>query len=370
MGAIVNLIIGIVIAFLPLFIKIGQVNLVRTSRDNVLSIILVLLCFLLPDKKRRIPLSMVITLTYGLFCIVLNHWNPASIYVMFQSFYIAIALIFFVAFYEKHSRFKLNYIADGMAIGCLIQSGIVLVNFAGFNLWHWFVELIYPNVHVLGIVTKGIGSLDNTNLLAAYVSITIFSLFRRRWHNFIPLPMIALIIADSAMGYLTFIGGAFYYLNLQFNIVKKFWLYLGASFGMIAIFFTGARGMDSERFMHWRQFLGNVTPKQFWIGNGPGWFADVGIIIGNGQRMEQEHNEFLSLFNAFGIIGGLLLFFVFYKFLITKDRTKVFPTILFAAFINSYGHFSLHQSTVAIIIIVTAAICLAEGNKHVVNVEW
>jgi hypothetical protein len=369
MGAMVNLLIGITIALLPLYRKVAGHDFTRTSMNNLLVIIFGVLCFLMPKKERHLPLLLYVAMAYGLFTIVYNQWEPTSIVVMLQTFYVASGILFFANFYERYSEIGTKFILDGMAIGCLIQCFIVLMNYVDIHIYFEFLKLFYSNLNYVGSAPIGIGSLGNSNLLASYVAITSIALCRKKWRFFLPFPVCALIIANSMMGYATFLCGAIYFVLSHSIYFKKSWAYFAAAVAMITVYFTGIHGMDSYRFKAWGTLFEMVDLPHFLFGKGPGWFYQHGIVISHHEIMMQEHNAFLSAFNMFGIIGIALLIPSFLRYLTLKDSNKIFPAILFAAFINSYGHFTLHQSTVAIIIIVTASICLAEGRNNVINMD-
>jgi len=165
------------------------------------------------------------------------------------------------------------------------------------------------------------------------------------------------------MGIGSLVAGVVYYLNAKFNLVKKWQMYLASIVAMVTVYFTGLSGADSGRFEIWNKVFDKVDLSHFLLGKGAGWFADQRITLGTNTIVIQEHSNFITFFNLFGIFGIILVLPIFLKFLKEKDDHSIFSSILFIAFCNSYGHFSLHQSTTAIIIIVTAAICLAGGKK-------
>ena len=358
----VNHLIGLTIALLPLFTKIAEFDVSRLSKDNLLLIIMMAFCFILPDKKRKLPVIGYVGLTYGLFSIVYNQWNPISIMVQLQSFYLAAGMVFFCCFYERFDFKNISAILNGMALGCLIQSILVILSSGGVQLYPRLFEFFYSDLKITNMDAPGIGSLGNTNTLAAYVSITSIALMRDGFKKLLFLPVIALLIANSLMGYVTILGGALYLINLKLNILKKYQVYLLTSLSMVGAVVFGVGGMDTKRFAMWKKIVSNMDFPHFLFGKGPGWFYDQSFVNGS-EIAIQEHNELISAINIFGIIGVMLLVLTFARFFTRSDKSKVFPAILFASFINSFGHFTLHQSTTAIIVIVSAAICLAEGEK-------
>lgn len=369
MEGMVNSIIGLVIALLPLYTKIEGVDVSRISKDNLLVVILGLLCFMLSTKRRSLPASLMIGLVYALSILVFNQWNSLSVIVMLQMFYLTAGIVFFACFYERHSDDNMDNILNGMAIGCIIQSLIVMVSAFGFPIYFNFVSIFIKDLDDTNIGSLGIGSLGNSNLLASYVALTAISLFRRKWAYLIPLPIITLLIADSMMGYASLLAGSAFFLNQKFNLIHKAWLYILSSTAMVTVFFTGAGGQDHNRFHTWTEIFKRVDIGHFLVGKGPGWFFAHGVPLSTGEYMAQEHNEFLAAFNIFGVIGLILLIPSLICLATKNDHNKHFAAIVFAAFCNAYGHFNLHQSTTAIIIIVALAACLAERDRHVYGME-
>jgi hypothetical protein len=370
-GRFANVLVGAAIALLPLYIRISTVDMQRTSKDNLLIIIFMLIGFILPSKVRSLGKYATSVIFLAFFALVVNQHNVLSLNVLMQMIYIGGAIAFFVHYYEKHDRNSLEHVLSGMRIGCLIQSVLGIFGYFAINLYPHFVALFVNfNVssHVQGGFNNVIGTLGNSNLLGSYVAITGLSFLNAKRKYLIILPIICLILAKSMMGLAAFGAGLFYYFNSKY----KWQIYLASMVGMISLPFLNniiKLSIDSGRFGAWGKILSIVDVRHFLIGRGPGWFPDQVLIIGEGVFFQQEHNAFLSLFNVFGMLGVLLLLPIFINFLKQKDHTPVFSAILFAAFCNSYGHFTLNQSTVVIIIIVALAVCLPNGAKNVINVQ-
>ena len=127
-------------------------------------------------------------------------------------------------------------------------------------------------------------------------------------------------------------------------------------------------GLDSKRFEIWSHVFALVDMPHFLIGKGAGWFPDLKMAF-HGKVALQEHNELITIFNIFGIVGLGAFIVVLKKAIPREPKDFIFPAILFACFFNFFGHFTLHRSTTAIVFIVTAAICLAQNNRehHVYN---
>lgn len=371
-GAIVNLLIGLTIALLPLYNRITVVDFNRTSKDNLLVLLLGALCVLMPDKKRSLHPYGWFCLFFALFLLIANQWNVIAVNVMFQTFYISAGMFFAAKFYEGYDSDFRHLILDGMSLGAFIQSVFILLSCLNFDLGIKMLQFFNPNGVLLGAdhyeFGKSIGTLGNTNLSGAYLGLTALSLMRPKWIYLLPIVTIALISTSSVMGICSFVAGVAYFLN-QEEFFSKAKIYILAMISMIGLFFIGAGGADSGRFESWKEILSKVDLRHFLIGMGPGWFPDQKFKIAT-NFLVQEHNEFISFFNIFGLAGFFLIAPIFLKFINTKDENRMFPAIVFAAFCNSYGHFTLHQSTTAIILIVAACVCMAEGYDNGRNLDW
>ncbi len=366
-GKLVNLLVGIVVCALPLYLRVTTYDFNRTSKDNLAIILYGVLVSLMPDRKRVLPISLLLAFIYSIITAVLNQHQVSSINVIMQSFYMSFTLMFFVNYYEKHDGKFLAPLKWGCFMGCLIQSAIAILGYHGTNVYPPFIGL-FTNIN--NVVTTGagasnsVGSLGNNNLLASYLAITSMVFFEGKFKYFILVPMYALFCTHSFMGNLSFYSGAIYFLNYRYNLFNKAYLYLGAAAAMLTSFLTGAMGKDNGRFQGWHKNFDLVDMKHLLIGKGPGWFPDLRLAAGPETYLQQEHNGFLTAFNVGGIVLFLLLLPVLIKFLRVKDsgKTAVFASMMFVAFCNSFGHFSLHQSTVVILIIMASCICLGESN--------
>lgn len=369
MSAKANELIGIFIAFLPLYVKIGSHDIGRVSKDNLFVIFSMLACLFFGERVRRMPDSLWAPFAYGVLVVVLNHWDPVSINVMFQSFYITAGMVFFFLYYERHVNDGIESLLNWMAIGCLIQCTFVFFDWIHVGLYQIALSRIYEMeiIRTDGMWYKTIGSLGNPNLLGAYVALTSMALLRKKWIWLTPLPVIVLAFCDSSMPQVAFAAGIAYFANSRFKLIPKLALYATTAGGMILTFFF-TKGFDSGRFRAWREMFSKMDIEHLVLGKGPGWFPDSMFVTVNGQ-MIQEHNEFISAINVFGLFGIAVAVPAIWRFLNTEDTHAIFAAILFAAFCNAFGHFNMHQSTTVIIILVSAAICLAGGNKYVGNMD-
>lgn len=366
-GAIFNLIIGLTIALLPFFVRFTIFDFSRTSKDNLMVIILMVAAIFAPPVSRKMGWLVKVCLTYFFIIAMFNHHYVISINVMFQSFYIASALMFFALVYERLDRKTEHYLFYGMMAGALFQVVFCLADFYNFNLYGKIVHSFWPYLQVYTVKLHVAGTLGNSNLAGAYLAITSMAfLITGRYWLFI-IPAIATLMTESLMGIGALISGTVYFALLRGGFFKEKIMFFVASLGMAIAYFTGLNGEDHERFATWKKVFDRMTYDGNWLfGGGPGWMADQKIINAYGETMVQEHGEFIALLDTFGLVGfALFLAVIFFK----KGSFGKWSPVLFVSFVNSFGHFGLHQSTVAIIILLSLALCLSEGEENVINME-
>lgn len=369
-SAIAAHLIAATIALLPIYKRISTVDLNRTSKDNLFLIIAIGISALLGDKKRDMPLSGFFLASIALFLSVANQFNPAAMLVMLQSFYIAAGLCLFIKMYECFDLKHTGLILNGMCIGALIQFVFVLFNSFGINLDLHLMYLFNSNLVVQGLepgLIEAVGTLGNTNLLAGYLCVCMIAFLRPKWVWLLPLPLFALIFSRSLMGIGAFFAGCGFYFARKY--IDEWKIYAVAIVPMFLAYFTGLNDMENGRFKIWGELFSVYDfPNVLW-GYGPGWFSTLGITF-NGAVALQEHSLYLSIVSVFGIIG-LIAFLKIGLLAIKGSKNKpIFSTALFVLFINGYGHLSLHQSTMVIIIISVLVICLIKEDENEFNVEW
>ena len=82
---IVNILLGLTIAFLPLFRKVSYVDIDRMSKDNLFLVVMISTMLFLPKKLREAPCLIWGFFVYAFILIIINQWEPASINVFYQS---------------------------------------------------------------------------------------------------------------------------------------------------------------------------------------------------------------------------------------------------------------------------------------------
>lgn len=351
--------IGVIIALLPLYLR--ALNHIETNRPSKDRLFLYLIIFLSTFITCKIRSGYVRFAVFSLgFLTIVHQWEFFSANVCSQVTFILAGFLFFLKYFEYDDNIQpVQYIFNGMAVGAIIQSILGIGGYFGCEIYFNIIHLFRPDstMNLVGLGHNNtVGSLGNYNLLASYLCITIPAFLSFKKYRFlIFIPITALLLTHSYMGIGSLIVGLIYYSR----IVPKIWMYVLAIAGMFALPFLNLP-FDSGRFSMWKTMLNSADLARWLIGCGPGWWPDQQVELNKDLVMWQEHNEFLTFFNIYGLLGFAILAPLFYRFLKTKDTNPILSSILFIIFCNSYGHFTLHQSTVAVIIIPVLALCLKD----------
>lgn len=360
-GVIVNVILAISMALLPLYIRVVHFDFSRTSKDNLAVVIMSLVVILLP-QRRKISNYATVVIIYMLFILSFNQYFVASINVMFQTFYLLIGIVFAVKFYEGFDMDSRHIIKYGLIIGALIQIASSFLDMAGVNLYGYVIESITNSKQIAMNVPDFGGTFAHSNLLGSYLALA--SMLALPNIFLFSIIFIGLLMTKSAMAIAAGIAGLIYYFNHKKNIINPLYIYIAAIVAMVGVYFVGAFGMDSARFSTWNKIFSDVDLHHFLIGKGAGWFPDA-MYTNGAEKMHQEHNEFISFFNIFGSIGlGLITPFLKN---ISKQRDASFAALCFCGFISCFGHFNFHVSTIALTLIVST--CISVGGNDGLNLE-
>lgn len=361
-NAIANILIALTIALLPVYNRISSVDMNRTSKDNLFLILCGLFAVVFSKQVREFPIKGWIALAVALFLMIFNQSNVASVNVMMYSFYACAGMFFLVRFYECFEHEYLDMILNAMCIGALIQAFFILLNGFGHSPEIWIMGIFNDDLKVNGNIFNKFGAspgtLGNPNLSGGYLALCSLAFFRKKWVHLLPVSLAALAATGSAMGMASLMAGGIYF----FNVVPKKVAYLSAISAMFLVYFTGLNGADSGRFEIWQMMFSKISSSDYFFGNGLGWFQDLKLKWGD-NFVAQEHSGFLTLFNTFGIVGSLYFLYFLWKYINKTGDNKLFSAILFTAFCNAYGHFSIQQSTMMIIILVTVAVCAVKEEQ-------
>lgn len=363
---IVNLILGISIALLPLYLRILEIDFNRECKDYLFVAIMSLCIVLLPQKKRQLSGYCYFAFAYFIVMGALNQWNVASVSVTITSFTFYIGTIFILRFTESFDIDTAHFIFNGMILGSVIQGSLAIAGYFGFP---WYYELLNYVIgfkyHTYGTggFASAMGSLGNVNLLSAYLCLCIPAYYaKKQWAWLSPIPIMGLVVSHGRMGIISLLAGCIYFWLMKYNIISKAKVYISSIAVMLILPITSFH-WDSGRFEAWKLLLRIMDLKHWLIGKGLGWFADANMPVPKRDTiLTMEHNGFLTLLNSFGLMGFLVLSPIFYRFLKSKDRYVFIPSLLFTIFCLNYGHFALQQSTVMIIIM--PLICIYGGIKN------
>lgn len=332
----VNLFRGVAVMLHPFITRVGFQAGDRIGKDSFflfMAASFALLGFKLPKE--------ILVFTIGLmFLAFFNQWNFMSGDVFYQYVMFLSGIILFGSFYQGADISKyFVYSATLIAIYVILEK-------MGVNLRTIYLETFY-NIEVKRTVINNIpaGPLNHPNLTGAYLALSLPLFLKNKAYICLPAVIFALFLGDSIMPLATASAVAIFLLNSHITKAKPILLYLCASLTMVILYFTGLNGLDSHRFLIWSKSM-SIFAAPF-LGEGLGWFSDAFAqnFPKMTQKVYQEHNEFLSLFYSFGAIGLLYACHIFNKMIKTTDI--YIGAGLFAMFINFYGNFTMHVSTLA-----------------------
>lgn len=385
-----NKILGFFIAFLPLYLRVTETENNRPSKDFLFYSVASAIVIIAGKQIRFLGKYSKAVLLYAVFMSAYLPDHVFSSNVMVHTISMLFGMVFFVKYFETCDD-NIEPLYKGMMVGALIQGTIGVCGYFGVEPYHRLMDVMESHLDFYYSVAQGrytfdwvfsdvratsvgggpgnvVGSLGNCNLLACYLSLTLpaFLTTKRKLEILgAAIPLTALFLSESYMSILSLMAGGVYYLNFRYSrsgygILPKISFYLGAIAAMLTLPLLNLN-IDSGRFYAWKKMLTGIPLDHWLIGKGPGWYADQKLILADGYTaLIQEHSVFLTVFNAFGVAGFLLLTPIVYKFMKVKDNNLIMSSILFIAFCGSYGHFMIQQSTAVLIMIPVLCLCLKE----------
>lgn len=358
-------------AFLPLYIRISSVSLERISKSNALFCLIPLMLLMFGRKIRKFPVVLSIIFAAVIAHLALVQFEPAAFNGIYQAVGISLGLIFVIQYHEHFKEDHTEVLLNFMCAGALIQSCLSIFQFLGLDLYeHAIVFLTNSKVVVQSgaIENLSAGSLLNPNVLGAYLALCLPAFFRGNliWAS---LPVVATIInLESLMPIAAMLGGLSYYLFAK-SKKKETFFYIASAvcFYLIILLFPK---ISSGRVDIWSQIFREINLEHFFFGMSPSWLVaknfHIGIFSGRGL-IREEHNDFLTIFNIFGILGVVAVGYLFHKVIENQYKNRIFASIMFAAFVLMHGSFPLHLAVTAFIIMIALSHCL-KGN-YVVNLD-
>jgi len=271
------------------------------------------------------------------------------------SFAISAAIIFKWA---SESKIKLTTVYNFICVTVLIQMLIAIFQLNGIDPVFNLLAKLFKVARKLD-PSFATGTLGNNNFFAAYIAITLPFFFRGKWRWFIfPIAAFLLTTTTSSAVFAVLTGIAYYYRDIslpQYKIGKK-WRYLIGAILLILLCFIYTTVADvpfwkSPRFGMWSKGLnkvysGGIGRIVFGLGPGASW----------GSR-GTLHNEWLSLFFHYGLMGMVLLT----GFVVNMYKgNKILFTAFVIASVNALGNLSMHLAPSAFLIIMIAGLCERE----------
>lgn len=363
------ILVGIIIALLPVYRRVWVADIERESRDFLLVMLLPVISLLL-EKRRELPKIAFLVFGLVLLKFTVSNTIPSLDFVanekmriiFIYSINIVLGLVFLASFYRGHNPQYNNYILNSLAIGCLVQSVFVIGSELRLFDYYNFLSIFYGKIDVgyYNFDHGELGTLGQCNILASYLAVGIFSLFRKKWIYALPFVLWSLFLAKSAMGYATFAGGLLYFGWLKLNLNGRLPFIL-CMLAFAACVYWGFDGQDHGRLEIWYANVKISNLKHWLIGRGPGWFP-LNSFVRFSEYFIQEHNEYLAAFNIMGIVGPISMAAVLIYAI--PANAQIFSTMIFAIFCNMFGNFFLHISVTAFIAIVVLGVCLVQKRSE------
>lgn len=250
------------------------------------------------------------------------------------------ATIIFIITYS--AKFPNETFYKFICIAAFIQADLAILQKFGTDIPYKLISLFTPVERGLGEYAA-VGTLGNSNFLAAFLAISLPFFFRPNWFRALPHIFLGLMVSNAATANVAAaIGIGYFFFGAKGAGILAF---------LAAIYLICVKGisMDSERLSWWVKAVREICQswKTIIFGRGPGasWLSPDPRIY------EAIHNEYVSTFYQYGLLG-LVFLIGFLKTLLTGNRILV--TALVIASVNCLGNFPLHlaPSTFLIVLIV------------------
>jgi len=366
---------GVVLVTTPLIFRVTRGGL-REGKDSFFWLAVMASLYFFSKSVRKFPLPEKIGLSILLVVSWFNVDNYASIGNFYHIVYITAGVLFLKNFYENFSLYQLDVIYKFIVITALVNITWAVVNKLGFSPYSFYAEYIAGiKQYKVAAPGKAIGPLNNSMLSGAMLAICGPVFFIKKYLKLLPLVIMGLYFYDSAIANISFIGSVLYFFfvcvlqNSQFkkqNLLVHYKtlpliLVLVVLIGTFLIIGpNGVSGFDSQRFLSWSLILSITDFKTFLVGNGTGWFYDhfPRMYVINGVKWYQEHSEYLASYMAFGVFGFIGFYALFSRALL-RSKNVIASSALFGVFINCFGNFTLHISSLFLISGIFYCLCLS-----------
>lgn len=365
----VNILIGCMIAFLPLYTRISSVDIGRISKVNVLLYLLPLVILLLGQKVRSFHPGML-----AIFCAAIAHtiifqYEPASIWGFYQSLSMGLGMLFIVKYNESYIDSGKEVILNFMCLGAVIQSLVAIGQYLDFDIYHKLIFFLNKDITVHGAYVSGhkaiFGTLGNPNVLGAYLALCLPAFFRSNLHLLLSIPVgLAIGLAGSLIPVAAILIAISYYYSPQFKGKDAItYIVFPSAFYLFCFLYPQH---TSDRSEIWAWYLSKIDWLHALIGKSASWLP-LNIMRLRTGTVDNVHNEFFTAFNTFGIFALAAIGYMIKLICDNTSKDKIFASIFVAAFILSHGSFPMHLASTVLIIMVSIAYCL-KGN-YVSNLD-
>lgn len=414
---------GVAILAISLFFRIDTVIDARISKDFLFVSLVAISVLLFGIEKDKLKQNKLIigSLIYLSLSTYFIQWRQDSQAVIYQWFCVNAGIILLAQFLCNFNKKDLRKLYNWLAVICLVQcSWVILERMFQFNVSSFMVNDLLGNrfchINAGGIkamnsfcydnekyqllydifsgnmpassfwgdliqsinwypsaISRGDGSLQNSNLSGALIAITAIFLFRKRFIWFVPVAILAIICTDSTTSMVTFLAAASVFSFYKLRIDKKtIAICSGLVFIAIAIYAYMAHDLatGNGRFEVWHKTLAYIAHGNYLVGYGVGFFSDnFGIMPGTKIAFKQAHNEYLEALMAYGAIGLSIILMLIIKALI-KRKNIYLTCCIIAICVNSFSNFPFHVSTLAAIGCIIFGISLSGlSNNEILNPE-
>lgn len=332
---------------------------VRTSKDFIFMFLAVLICV---NAKKTNNLQKIDTLAVTLFIILALVNVPDFLYinVFYQSIMFLVGIVFYITTYQQLNKSIIQNICWLISISGAIASFVVIFEKFGFNYGDFYAQMLGLKKVITNDYHKMVGHLGQVSLSTSYIALCTPAVLYLRKYFLLPLYAYAIFTLGGAIGGATFIAIILYFYTSKY--INSILIYIVTSFLMVTFTITGLNGLDTRRFDVWIESLENINISL--IGNGLGYFSVFFPTAENlqkyGEVLRNPHNEFLSALFSFGVIGAICFLAIF---IISKPKSRAIGCGLFGVFVNCYGNFVFHLSSIAPIALFYIAVSRWES-KH------
>jgi len=352
------------------FTKFNNVINIRMGHHLWFIFLMMLLIVSIEDKKLKITdlfLLYFLPASFLLSPMFFSKWT------FFQWLATSLGIIGFIKL--KSIYIDRKFLTKLFASMCLLQSMWIILDYFNFDIYGVAFGL-FGDVQKLTDTGKDweivhgkaiTGSLGHPLLSASYVAILLPFVYKFKKYLAI-IPITALSLTGSAMGIITAYVATLYIITHRFRFrVHLLFIHI------IGLFCLGYHGYknggffsDSARLINWQAMIAKHWSKSPFFGNGPGFLGNQNFKIPGGTEIfRPEHNEILTLYFQYGLMG-LALIAIYSKIILvnfTKEKDFYFKGAIVAFLFNCLGSFPLHIASLSFIFI----ILISQLNKEQYN---